>query len=89
MNPKESQCAANSATNSVTANLNNFKSFKNAQGVYMWSIGDVKLNNFLVADNTKTGIEVAQTPHTPDGTAELVNAVIIAHSDLASSTDPY
>lgn len=52
----------------------------------MESIGDVRLNNFLVADNLAVNLEVAKTPHTPDGTAQIVNALIIGYSGNADAT---
>ena len=70
MNPKENQCADLKNTVSVPAILSNFSSWKNVEnGVYMEKIGDVRLVNFMTADNLLINLEVAQTPFTPDGTA--------------------
>lgn len=35
----------------------------------MNEIGDVRLNNFLAADNLLVNIEIGKTPFTQDGTA--------------------
>lgn len=70
MNPKQVECADLSNTNSVPAIFNNFKTWKNlGNGVYLKDIGDVRLTNFLAADNVVANLEVHDTPHTPDGTA--------------------
>ena len=81
MNPKQSDCDDLKDTVSVPANFNNFKGWKNSQnGCFFESIGDVRLNNFLAADNLEKNLEVGRTPFTPDGTAQIVNAVIIGYS---------
>ena len=45
-------------------------------------IGDVRIINFKVADNLIAGIEVSQTRDTPDGTAQIKNALLIGASTI-------
>ena len=54
----------------ITAHFVNFTSYKNQQnGAIAEEVGDVRFENFKVADNLIAGIEFSNTDVTMDGTA--------------------
>jgi len=70
----------------VTAHFVNFTSYKNKfNGAIAEQVGDVRFENFKVADNLVAGIEVSLTDVTMDGTAQINGAVVIGHSINADS----
>ncbi len=54
-------------------------------GAIAFNIGDVRFENFKVADNLIAGIEVEQNKYTMDGTAQTNGALIIGRSNNANA----
>jgi hypothetical protein len=68
----------------IPAVFTNFTSFKNRRnGAIALDIGEVKFENFKVADNILAGIEVELSDNVGDGYAMVNGAVVIGRSDNA------
>ena len=71
---------------SKTSFISNVNTWMNGwKGLYVENMGDVKLVNFMAADNIEIGLEIAQTRFTPDYTAMLRDAIVIASSSNPAS----
>jgi hypothetical protein len=65
----------------ITAHFVNFTSFKNHRnGAIAERVGDVRFENFKVADNLIAGIEFSLTDQTMDGTAMINGAIVVGSS---------
>ena len=70
----------------VTAEFKNFRSWKNHRnGAIAEKVGDVRFINFKVADNLVGGIEFSLTGETADGTAQIIDALVVGHSENAET----
>lgn len=73
-----------SANPLITARFINFTSWKNGHnGAIAEKVGDVRWENFKVADNLVAGLEYSLTTVTADGTAMIDGALVIGHSENA------
>jgi hypothetical protein len=71
----------------VPARFQNFTSWKNQQsGAIAETIGYVTWENFKVADNLISGLEVSLSTQTADGTAQINGAIVIGRSANADAT---
>ena len=62
----------------ITANFYNLTSWKNKRnGAIAGNVGDVRFNNFKVADNILAGIEFERTDRSGDGLAQIKDATIV------------
>ena len=65
----------------ITANFNGLTSYKNQRaGAIFKTVGDIRLNNFKVADNLMAGIEMSVTEYSWDDMAGAYNALVIGRS---------
>lgn len=65
----------------ITATFKNFLGYKNLRnGAIAERVGDVRFENFKVADNILCGIEFSLTKDTMDGTAQINGALVVGHS---------
>jgi hypothetical protein len=65
----------------ITANFDGFTGWKNNRnGAIAERVGDVRFNNFKVADNKLAGIEFSLTSEFGNEMAQIYNALIIGHS---------
>ncbi|TNV88211.1 hypothetical protein FGO68_gene8985 [Halteria grandinella] len=77
----------------ITARFINFTSYKNQRnGAIAFDVGDVRLENFKVADNLLAGIEFEKTLNITNGTGvHIYNALIVGRSknadELTNTTD--
>jgi hypothetical protein len=68
----------------IPAVFSNFTSFKNRRnGAIALDIGEVRFENFKVADNILAGIEVELSDNVADGYAMVHGAIVIGRSDNA------
>lgn len=68
----------------ITAHFVNFTSWKNRRnGAIAEKVGDVRWENFKVADNLVAGLEFSLTTETADGTAQINGALVIGRSENA------
>jgi hypothetical protein len=68
----------------ITAHFVNFTSYKNGRnGAIAEKVGDVRWENFKVADNLVAGLEYSITGLTMDGTAQINGALVIGYSNNA------
>lgn len=66
----------------ITANLNGLTSWKNGRnGAIATRIGDVRFNNFKVADNRLAGIEISECDWHGENTTRIDNALIIGRTN--------
>lgn len=66
----------------ITANLYGLTSWKNGRtGAIATRIGDVRFNDFKVADNRLAGIEIGQCDYFGDNTTRIDNALIIGRTN--------
>ena len=81
MVPRKFPCRPISDTNpSITANFNGLTSWKNNRnGAIAELVGDIRFNNFKIADNLLAGIEFSLTnePGVGDDKPGIYNALII------------
>ena len=65
----------------ITANFNGLVSYKNGRaGAIFKTVGDIRLNNFKVADNKMAGIEMSVTEYGHYDMAGAYNALVIGRS---------
>lgn len=70
----------------ITARFTNFTSFKNQRaGAIALDMGDVRLENFKVADNLLAGIEFELTDTLRTGYCQINGALVIGRSDNADA----
>jgi hypothetical protein len=71
----------------VTAYFDNYVGYKNEEcNAIAEQIGDVRWRNFKVADAKTAQIEISMSKDTVDGTAQIINALVIGSSANAEAS---
>ena len=67
---------------SIPANFDGFTGWKNGRnGAIAGKIGDLRFNNFKVADNKLAGIEISMCDDYGDNTTRINNALVIGRTN--------
>ena len=78
----------------ITANFDDFTAWKcGRNGAIAEKVGDVRFNNFKIADSRETGIEFSLTGEYGDGHAQVNGAVIVGktnnYDEIMDEADPW
>ena len=66
----------------ITANFYNVTSWKNKRnGAIVGAAGDVRFNNFKVADNFLAGMEMERSDRSGDGKAQFINSTVVGRTE--------